>query len=119
MTLDEAEQVRLDEQEPLHHDRARYALEAVGGLDREDVAVVEEVGDLVRVAGDPVRDAVQPVLELPAAAQQAPAAEQLAARQRDRDGLLSTPVGVDDLAGGGLEALSQLHEPLPDSLAGG
>ena len=58
MTLDEAEQVRLDEKEPLHHDRARYALEAVGGFDREDVAVVEEVGDLVRFAGDPVRDAV-------------------------------------------------------------
>ena len=48
--LDEAEQVRLDEQQPLHHDRARHALEPVRGLDREDVAVVQEVGDLVRVA---------------------------------------------------------------------
>ena len=80
---------------------------------------MEEVGDLVRVAGDPLRDAVQPVFELPAAAQQAPAVEQLAASQRDREGVLSTPIGVDNLAGGGFEVLSQLHEPLPNSLAGG
>ena len=71
VALEEAEQVRVDEQQPLHHDHARHALEARGGLEAEDVRVVQQVGDLVVGVGDPVGDAVQPVLDLARAAEAA------------------------------------------------
>ena len=117
VALDEPEQMRLDEQEPLHHDRARHSLEPARRLDREDVAVVEEIGDLVRAAGDPVRDAVEPVLEL-SASKQTPAPELLAARQRNRRRRLAAPVRVDDLAGRRLERLEQAAEPPLDRRRG-